>query len=503
MPLAYTTELASPEDQLVGWGLKIIIDGVRAAGWDVIEVAHPCPEELPPPDVWLCSLPYAGNMLYIKEFFSRTARQSLDRTERSGRTTFILGGHAVINTWPLLDVFDACFVGEGDEAIGRIMDNALDLDDLATVPGMHVAGRNTTLEFQLAKDLSKRGFYKASYNDDPGEGEKTLYLEVARGCQQGCRFCELGWAYGQNYTRRTREETEALMDSAVAMGYERKNIVLSAPDTDGVPWLSDMMVDGSYNARWRSTRVRPYLKTPELPYASGRGRIRFGIEGVNERLRTLCGKRITDDEVEAAIQRCQREGYRMVRLFFIAGLPTETQYDRMHLEVLLDILKRARFHQNHWKAFDVKITGLSPQPFTPFQRCGVKDALLALDGYRLLKMMKEKDDVAWRQVMIDAQATEADVLKMMGPGELLRYLRVRPEGDVPGPAQKRWRVVAGWCKAAGIDYRNVLRQYGLDEPLPWDHVTHPMGDRLRRAEVRAWQAIEREKAQIVRLANAR
>ena len=491
MPLAYATELSSPDDQLVGWGLKLVIDGARAAGWDVVEVPHPAPERLPAPDAWLCSLPYAGNIRYIKEFFLHTAGESFDRTERSGRTVFLLGGHAVVNTKPLLDVFDACFVGEADYSMPDIMAALPNLDALSEVRGIHVAERNETVEFQLAKDLGKRAFYKASYNDEDG-GDKTIYLEVARGCQQGCRFCELGWAYGQNYTQRTREETEALMDEAVRRGYERKNIVLSAPDTDGVPWLSDMMQDGSYTARWRSTRVRPYLKTPELPYQSGRGRIRFGIEGVNERLRTLAGKKITDEEVEAAIQRCQREGYRMVRLFFIAGVPTETQVDRMHLEKLLDILKRARFHQNHWKAFDVKITGLSPQPFTPWQRAGVRDALVALDGYRQLKMMKEKQDVAWRQVMIDAQCTEADVLKMMGPGELVRYLRVRPEGDVPGPAQGRWRVVAGWCKAAGIEYRNVLRQYGMDEPLPWDHVIHPHGDRLRRAEGRAWEAIDRD-----------
>lgn len=490
MPLAYATELSSPDDQLVGWGLKLVIDGAREAGWDVVEVPHPnTMGDLPAPDVWLCSLPYAGNIRYIKEFFTHTAKQDYDRKGRDGRTVFLLGGHAVVNTKPLLDVFDACFVGEADYSMADIMAALPSLDSLAAVPGVHVADRNETVVFQLAKDLGKRAFYKASYNDEGGR-DKTIYLEIARGCQQGCRFCELGWAYGQNYTRRTREETEALMDEAVRRGYERKNIVLSAPDTDGVPWLSDMMQDGSYTARWRSTRVRPYLKTPELPWASGRGRIRFGIEGVNERLRTLAGKRITDEEVQMAIERSKREGYRMVRLFFIAGLPTETQIDRMHLDSLLDMFRRAR----HWAMTDVKITGLSPQPFTPWQRTGVKDALEALDGYRQLRRMKEKHDVAWRNVMVDAQCTEADVLKMMGPGELLRYLRVRPEGDVPGPANQRWRVVAGWCKEAGISYRNVLRQYDLDEPLPWDHVIHPMADRLRRAEVRAWDAIRRELA---------
>lgn len=487
----YATELADPKDELVGWGLKIVVSEYERAGhcveYKALAGPHPGGHR---PDVWLVSLPYAGDAWRIRDFFDRIACEPLAREKRSGKTIYILGGHAVANTSPFLDIFDFVFVGEADDQAFHIGRAGADVGALRSIPGMdwHGAGE---VWFQIARDLSKRGVYS---NTSDTEGVRdTDYLEVARGCKQACRFCEIGWAYG--YTERPREEAERFAREKVQAGGDPAALVLSAPDTDGVSWYADAVADGEFNPRWRSTRIIPYLKARSAGRKGRRQKIRFGVEGVTERLRRLAGKFMTDEQIELAVRKAADEGYLMFRLFIIAGVPTETAEDRRHLQQLLDIFKKVK-GARAWQSTDVKITGLSPQPFTPWQRCGIRGALDALDEYRRRKPLEERRDRYWKNVFIDAQATEADVVKQMWPGELIPYLEVRGVGPVEGRARVRWQQVKAWADMAGLPYEDRLfDDKPLPAPLPWDRVRHPREDRIKNGERIAWKQIARERGE--------
>lgn len=480
MRIAYATELSAPADQLVGWGLKVVMDGALEEGWQVHHVHLP-PREgdsarylVDPPDVWLLSLPYAGNLHYARQFFELIG-QPIDRRERSGRTLFVLGGHAVVTPDPLLDIFDAVFVGECDDVIPQLFAALPDRAALREVPGI-LMDPGGEVWFQLASSLHRRTFYEASYDDEDQSGVgRTKYLEIARGCSVGCRFCELGWAYGQNYVERSREEVEQLIEDAVACGTPRQDIVLSAPHTDGVRWYHEMVADGTYDPRWRSTTVWRYRKAPQAAPSGKRGRIRFGVEGVTERLRVMAGKAITDEHLRESMQRAVDEGYRMLRLFFIAGLPTETAEDRMHMQEVLAIGASLR-GLRHWKAIDVKVTGLSPQPMTPWARLGIAPAIEAVEEYRSVRRVMQGAVQQWRTVMVDTHSTEADVVKHMRAGEALAFLRER-KGD-------RRSDIESAARRAGVDYDRILTGYGIDDPVPWGNVRHPAEGRQRRAEER-------------------
>jgi hypothetical protein len=474
----YATELSDPADQLVGWGIKVVMDEWARAGRPARYVPLQGPRPAERPRVWLVSLGYAGSAWRIRDFFD-LAGEDMRRERRNGRTTYILGGHAVVNSDPFIDCFDAVFVGEADdqcEAMARCEGN---VDELARVPGVDVGVGDVT--FQRATSLARRGMYEASFDEDDDDRKtgRTTYLEMARGCRAACRFCELGWLYG--YTERSRDE-------ALSMVAGRRDVVLSAPDTDGVSWFANAVAAGDYNPRWRSTRILPYLDAPLAEPHGSRGRIRFGVEGVTERLRRQISplKAMSDEQIAEAVQRAIDEGYRTLRMFLIGGIPGETPGDRRHLSELVSIYERAR-GLRHWKAADIKITGLSPQPLTPWQRFGIGRSLEALADYRRIVAMSQTRP-QMRMVMVDAQDTEADVVKRLRRGELVNYLDVRPRGPNGASPQRRWEAVRSWCVSAGIDYdRRVIADVPRDAELPWRRTRHPIESILSKAEAKAWR----------------
>lgn len=479
--IVYATELAAPEDQLVGWGIKVVMDEWRHAGRSVDYVPLDGPRPAERPRVWLVSLGYAGSAWRVRDFFEM-AGEDMRRERRNGRTTYILGGHAVVNSDPFIDCFDAVFVGEADDQSEAMARCDGDVDALALVPGVDVGVGDVT--FQRAVSLARRGMYEASFDEDDDDRKtgRTSYLEIARGCRAACRFCELGWLYG--YTERSEEETAAI----VAAHPRPHEVVLSAPDTDGVSWFSEAVGSGRYDPRWRSTRILPYLQA-SIAHASGRrGRIRFGVEGVTERLRRQISplKAMSDEQIAHAVQRAIDEGYRTLRMFLIGGVPGEMPADRRHLTELVAIYERAR-GLRHWKAADIKITGLSPQPLTPWQRFGVARSLDALRDYRRIVSMSQ-DRPQMRTVMVDAQDTEADVIKRLVRGELVKYLDVRPRGPNTASPQRRWEAVRTWCMSAGIDYDGrVIADASRDAELPWRRTRHALERQLPHHEARAWR----------------
>ena len=147
----------------------------------------------------------------------------------------------------------------------------------------------------------------------------------------------------------------------------------------------------------------------------------------------------------------------------------------------------------HWKSVDVKVTGLSPQPLTPWERLGVWRSIDAIRDYRRLRRLSEATAPLWRQVMVDAGSTEADVFKRMVRGELLPYLERRPLGDWPGGGLRRWEPVKALAESVGIDYRaRVMDDAGDDVRLPWHRLRHPHEARIE-AGMRSWRAA-RERA---------
>jgi radical SAM superfamily enzyme YgiQ (UPF0313 family) len=469
----YATELAAPMDQLAGWGFQVVISEARRAGHDIRYVPLYGSERGARPDVWLVSLPYAGDAWRLVDFFE-LAGEDIDATKRSGKTRYVLGGHGVVNPEPFAGSVDAVFLGEADDAIGEILGALPDMNALGDVVGVDTWTR-PSVRCRTALAPERRGAHLVR-SGKAGVGD-TVYLEIARGCRTKCAFCEVGWVH--SYWERSRDE--ALRLAAEAEAEHRVGVVLSAPDTDGVDWFAGAIADGSYDPRWRSTCVRRYLRSAEVTPSGRRGRIRFGVEGVTERLRSLVGKPVTDPELAAALARSQREGYRMARIFLIAGLPSETTRDRRHVAELMRMIVKARFR--HWKACDVKVTPLSPQPLTPMGRFGIWRSVRAAREWRTIARAMARREPQWRSVMVDRHSTEADVVKRMGRGDLARYLRARPRGE-PSHQRDTERAVS----ASGLDYRAlVLDDIPLDATLPWTRVKHPMAVQIARAESAFWR----------------
>jgi radical SAM superfamily enzyme YgiQ (UPF0313 family) len=373
-------ELADERDQRVGWGFGVVLDGLRERGLNIEEVSVVEPGATA--DVWLLSLPYAGNIESMRRWV---------RARPNGRV--LLGGRGICPPDPFHCLADAVFWGEADDHLDAIA--AWIADPSVELP----RGRQVTMS------LANRRPWKAANDDDHGS---CTYLEIARGCKQKCRFCEVGI---DPYIERPVEEVrEALR--------RHKDLVLSAPDTDSVSYFGELLRSGEYRPRWRSTRVRGYLSESPAPKAK-RNRIRFGIEGVTEELRRDCGKPILDAEIEAALRKAKLEGYAMCRLFVIAGLPGETAADREHFHDLVEIVRRAGWA--HWKSIEIKVTGFSPQWGTAWEH-EAGTAAEAIAWYRAQRRARERIDPIWRSVMVDRFNGEADMVRRCRGDELLALL---------------------------------------------------------------------------------
>ncbi|HBB19857.1 MAG TPA: TIGR03960 family radical SAM protein, partial [Ruminococcus sp.] len=440
---------------------------------------------------------------------------SKDRTEELTQIV-VAGGPCVCNPEPLADFFDIFILGEGEEVNLELMDlywemkqqGAKRMDFLrraAQIPGVYVPQfyhffykEDGTIDRMEVTDgapekVTKRiikDFDKVYYPDNfvvpfTEIVHDRVSVEVLRGCIRGCRFCQAGFIYRpfrEKSTDTIVSETKSLCENT---GYDEVSLAsLSTSDHSEIdPMLTRLIkyTEGErVNLSLPSLRVDNFseslLNKIKKVRKSG---LTFAAEGGTQRLRDVINKNVSEEEIMSTCRIAFEGGYSAVKLYFMMGLPTETDEDIVGIAELaqriIDLFYSIE-DRPRGKGVQISISCATfvPKPFTPFQ-FEPQDTREMIEHKQKLLM----DSVTSRKVKVsyhDPNVSMLEVILAKGDRRLCKSIYTAWKKGCKFDSWSEHFRFNLWLEAfaeCGIDpafYAN--RRFDYDEILPWDHLDY-------------------------------
>jgi radical SAM family uncharacterized protein len=332
--------------------------------------------------------------------------------DRTIEDPFIVGGGpCVYNTEPIADFFDFFIVGEGEEVIGEVVDVFISwkkagkvngrkgfLEELAQIDGIYVPSfydvhydEETGVSVvpncpqakpqvfkRVVKDMDAATFVEEPVVPYIDIVHDRMMLELFRGCSRGCRFCQAGMSY-----RPVRERTpEKLRELAKLMqqstGYDEMSLTsLSSADYSCLGSLvEDLLADfkeEKISFSLPSLRIDSFsIDLAHKLQQVRKSGLTFAPEAGTQRLRDVINKGVTEENLVNAVTAAYKQGWKTVKLYFMMGLPTETDEDIIGIarlaQKVVDLYREVNGKRG--VKVTVSVACFVPKPYTPFQWFG-------------------------------------------------------------------------------------------------------------------------------------
>ncbi|HMM95672.1 TIGR03960 family B12-binding radical SAM protein [Phycicoccus sp.] len=436
----------------------------------------------------------------------------------------VAGGHAAFNPEPVADFVDAAIIGDGEEAVlvvtdivgawkreGRPGGREELLLRLARTGGVYVpafydvtylpdgriqrvAPNRPGVPWRVSKhtvmDLDAWPYPKQPLVPLAESVHERMSVEIFRGCTRGCRFCQAGMI-----TRPVRERSitgigEMVERGLAATGFEEVGLLsLSSADhseiADVTKGLADRYEGTNTGLSLPSTRVDAFNidLANELTRNGRRSGLTFAPEGGSERIRKVINKMVSEDDLIRTVAAAYSAGWRQVKLYFMCGLPTETDEDVLQIaELAKRVIETGREVSGRRDIrCTVSIGGFVPKPHTPFQwaaQLGADETDARLDKLREAIRSDKRYGRSIGFRYHDGKPGIVEGLLSRGDRRVGRVIEAvwRDGGRFDGWSEhfsyERWMAAAAaelGAQGVGLAWYTT-REREESEVLPWDHL---------------------------------
>lgn len=438
-----------------------------------------------------------------------------DRTQELTQIV-VAGGPCVCNPEPLADFFDLFILGEGEEVNLELLDlyNAMKkqgagrrefLVKAAQIEGIYVPSlygfdykedgtiRSMTVTENAPQTVKKRiirdmdkVFYPENFVVPFTEiVHDRVSVEVLRGCIRGCRFCQAGFIY-RPFREKSPDtiynETKCLCENT---GYDEVSLAsLSTSDHSEIDEMLTKLID--YTAEERVNLSLPSLRVDNFSESLlekikkvRKSGLTFAAEAGTQRLRDVINKNVSEEEIMSTCKIAFAGGYSSVKLYFMMGLPTETDEDIIGIaELAQRILDLYYATENRPKGrspqISVSCATFVPKPFTPFQ-FEPQDTRAEIERKQKLLL----DSVKSKKIKVSYHDPNVSLLEAVlakGDRRLCKVIYAAWQRGCKFDSWSEHYKFDTWMEAfedCGVDpgfYAN--RRFEFDEILPWDHLDY-------------------------------
>lgn len=457
------------------------------------------------------------NILQILDL-SQIPLLSKERTEKD--PIVIGGGPCSYNPEPIADFFDIFYIGEGEVVYDKLLelykehkkgnyDRAAFLHEAAKIPGLYVPSLyevtykedNTIASFTPIYDDIPRTIKKqvemqlseAVYPEKPvvpfiKATQDRIVLEIQRGCIRGCRFCQAGMIYRPNREKRVSDLKEKARQMIRNTGYEEISLSsLSSSDYKELPELLDFLIDECkdqhINISLPSLRIDAFsLDVMSKVQDVKKSSLTFAPEAGSQRMRNVINKGLTVENILGGAEEAFKGGWNKVKLYFMLGLPTETEEDMRAIPELANDIAALYYdtvpkEQRNGKCqVTISTSFFVPKPFTPFQWAGMFTPEDYLGRAKIVNdhLKEQLNHKSIRYNWHEADVTVLEGLLARGDRRVAKAILYVYEHGGFFDAWREFFDYNRWLEAfeacgISIDFY-ALRERPLDEILPWDFI---------------------------------